>query len=64
MPPPHQEAFENAGEDEQVRITLAFDMRRWDVTDLKPGEYEVRVSIGEETEAIRLFFDCPQAPET
>lgn len=62
--PPPMEAFEDAGEDEEVRITLAFDMRQWDVTDLQAGEYEVRVSIGEEAEAMRLLFKHPQGMET
>ena len=62
--PPPMEAFEDAGEDEEVRITLAFDMRQWDVTDLQPGEYEVRVSIGEEAEAMCLLFKHPQGMET
>ena len=63
MPPPPLEAFEDAGEDEEVRITLAFDMRQWDVVDLQAGEYEVRVSIGEEAEAMLLFFNRPQGME-
>ena len=62
--PPPMEAFEDAGEDEEVRITLAFDMRQWDVTDLQAGEYEVRVSIGEEAEAMCLLFKHPQGMET
>ena len=62
--PPPMEAFEDAGEDEEVRITLAFDMRQWDVTDLQAGEYEVRVSIGEKAEAMRLLFNPPQGMET
>lgn len=62
--PPPMEAFEDAGEDEEVRITLAFDMRQWDVTDLQPGEYEVRVSIGEEVDAMRLLFKRQQGMET
>ena len=62
--PPPMEAFEDAGEDEEVRITLAFDMRQWDVTDLQAGEYEVRVSIGEEAEAMCLLFKHPQGLET
>lgn len=64
VPPPPLEAFEDAGEDEEVRVTLAFDMRHWDVTDLQAGEYEVRVSIGEEAEAMRLLFNHPQGMET
>ena len=64
VPPPPPEAFEDAGEDEEVRITLALDMRQWNVTDLQPGEYEVRVSIGEETEAMRLLFKHLQGTET
>ena len=63
VPPPPLEAFEDAGEDEEVRITLAFDMRQWDVVDLQAGEYEVRVSIGEEVEAMLLFFNRPQGME-
>ena len=63
VPPPPQRAFENAGEDEEVRITLAFDMRQWDVTDLQAGEYEVRVNIGEEVDAMLLFFNRPQGME-
>ena len=63
VPPPPQRAFENAGEDEEVRITPAFDMRQWDVTDLQAGEYEVRVSIGEEVDAMLLFFNRPQGME-
>lgn len=63
VPPPPLEAFEDAGEDEEVRITLAFDMRQWDVVDLQAGEYEVRVSIGEEAEAMLLFFNRPQGME-
>ena len=63
VPPPPQRAFEDAGVDEEVRITLAFDMRQWDVTDLQAGEYEVRVSIGEEAEAMLLFFNRPQGME-
>lgn len=63
VPPPPQRAFEDAGEDEEVRITLAFDMRQWDVVDLQAGEYEVRVSIGEEAEAMLLFFNRPQGME-
>ena len=64
VPPPSQRAFENVGEDEEARITLAFDMRQWDVTDLQAGEYEVRVSIGEEAEAMCLLFKHPQGMET
>ena len=63
VPPPPSEAFEDAGEDEEMRITLAFDMSQWDVTDLQAGEYEVRVSIGEEAEAMLLFFNRPQGME-
>ena len=63
VPPPPQRAFEDAGVDEEVRITLAFDMRQWDVTDLQAGEYEVRVSIGEEVDAMLLFFNRPQGME-
>ena len=63
VPPPPQRAFEDAGVVEEVRITLAFDMRQWDVTDLQAGEYEVRVSIGEEAEAMLLFFNRPQGME-
>ena len=63
VPPPPQRAFEDAGVDEEVRITLAFDMSQWDVTDLQAGEYEVRVSIGEEAEAMLLFFNRPQGME-
>ena len=46
-----------------MRITLAFDMSQWDVVDLQAGEYEVRVSIGEEAEAMLLFFNRPQGME-
>ena len=63
VPPPPHRAFEDAGVDEEVRITLAFDMRQWDVTDLQAGEYEVRVSIGEEVDAMLLFFNRPQGME-
>ena len=63
VPPPPLEAIEDAGEDEEMRITLAFDMSQWDVTDLQAGEYEVRVSIGEEAEAMLLFFNRPQGME-